>query len=171
MKQAGKISLSSFYSWGNGDPWLTQSHMVYKWQLDLDSRPSNPSLGAPPYGFLFFLTCGKHPGLWMKRTEFHTCHLLAVWLWTSYLISLILVFLFQMGIIIFLLPRWHGGKESACQGRRHKRHRFDPWVWKIPCIRKWQPTLVFLPGEFHGQKSLVGSMESQRVGQNWVTNT
>ena len=25
------------------------------------------------------------------------------------------------------LPRWHGGKESACQCRRHKRLRFDPW--------------------------------------------
>ena len=26
----------------------------------------------------------------------------------------------------------------------------DPWR------RKWQPTPVFLPGEFHGQRSLVG---------------
>ena len=30
------------------------------------------------------------------------------------------------------------------------------WVGKIPCRRKWQPTPVLLPGEFHGQKSLVG---------------
>ena len=27
---------------------------------------------------------------------------------------------------------------------------------KIPWRREWQPTPVFLPGEFHGQKSLVG---------------
>ena len=33
--------------------------------------------------------------------------------------------------------------------------RFDPWVRKIPWRREWQPTLVFLPGEFHGQRSLV----------------
>ena len=33
---------------------------------------------------------------------------------------------------------------------------FDPWVRKIPSRRKWQPTPVFLPGKFHGQKSLVG---------------
>ena len=26
----------------------------------------------------------------------------------------------------------------------------------IPCRREWQPTAVFLPGEFHGQKSLAG---------------
>ena len=33
---------------------------------------------------------------------------------------------------------------------------FDPWVGKIPWRREWQPTPVFLPGEFHGQKSLMG---------------
>ena len=30
----------------------------------------------------------------------------------------------------------------------------DPWVGKIPWRRTWQPTPVFLPGEFHGQRSL-----------------
>ena len=33
---------------------------------------------------------------------------------------------------------------------------FSPWVRKIPGRRKWQPTPLFLPGESHGQKSLVG---------------
>ena len=28
---------------------------------------------------------------------------------------------------------------------------FDPWVRKIPWRREWQPTIVFLPGEFHEQ--------------------
>ena len=36
-----------------------------------------------------------------------------------------------------------------------KRHRFDFWVGKIPWSRKWQPTLVFLPEKFHGQRNLV----------------
>ena len=31
-----------------------------------------------------------------------------------------------------------------------------PLGWKILWRRKWQPTPVFLPGKFHGQKSLVG---------------
>ena len=57
---------------------------------------------------------------------------------------------------ILQLPRWHNHKESACQCRRCKRHGFDPWVGKIPWSRKWQPTLVFLPGKFHGQRNLVG---------------
>ena len=29
-------------------------------------------------------------------------------------------------------PRWLSGKEPACQCRRHRRHRFYPWVGKIP---------------------------------------
>ena len=28
------------------------------------------------------------------------------------------------------------------------------WVGKIPWRREWQPTPIFLPGKFHGQKSL-----------------
>ena len=36
------------------------------------------------------------------------------------------------------------------------RDGFNPWVGKIPWSRKWQPTPVCLPGESHGQRSLVG---------------
>ena len=36
----------------------------------------------------------------------------------------------------------------------------ETWVWslgwKIPWRRKWQPISVFLPGKFHGQRSLAG---------------
>ena len=41
------------------------------------------------------------------------------------------------------LPRWCGGKESACQCRRCRRCGFDLWVWRIPWGGKWQPTPVF----------------------------
>ena len=37
-----------------------------------------------------------------------------------------------------------------------RRPGFNPWVGKIPWRRKWQPNPVFLPGESHGQRSLVG---------------
>ena len=35
----------------------------------------------------------------------------------------------------------------------------ETWVWSLgqEGRRKWQPTLVFLSGEFHGQRSLVGN--------------
>ena len=48
------------------------------------------------------------------------------------------------------------GKEFACQCRRCKRLRFNPWVWKIPWRRAWLLTPVFVLGESHGQRSLVG---------------
>ena len=49
------------------------------------------------------------------------------------------------------------GKESACDT--------ETWVRKIPWRREWLPTPVFLPGEFHGQRSLVGySPWHRRVG-------
>ena len=60
------------------------------------------------------------------------------------------------------LCRWHGGKEPVCQRRSC---RFDPLekgtathssilAWNIPCTDE--------PGGLQ-------SMESQRVGHNWVT--
>ena len=58
------------------------------------------------------------------------------------------------------LPRWLRGKESPCQCRRRKRCAFDPWIRKIPWRKKWQPTIIFLPGKSHGQWSLVGYKES-----------
>ena len=44
------------------------------------------------------------------------------------------------------------GKESDC----NESPGFKPWVWKIPWGMAWQPTLVFLLGESHGQRSLTG---------------
>ena len=45
------------------------------------------------------------------------------------------------------LPRWLRGKESVCPCRQH---RFGKILWR----RKWRFTSGFLPGEFHGQRSL-----------------
>ena len=54
-----------------------------------------------------------------------------------------------------------------------RRPGFDPWVGKIPWRREWQPTPLFLPGEFHGQRRLVGYSPwgCKRIGHDWVTNT
>ena len=54
------------------------------------------------------------------------------------------------------LPRWRGSKDSTCQCKRHRRHKFYPWIRKIPWRRKWQPTPVFLLEKFHKQRSLMG---------------
>ena len=36
---------------------------------------------------------------------------------------------------------------------RHRKGGFNFWVRKIPWSRKWQPTLVFSPGKFHGREA------------------
>ena len=58
-------------------------------------------------------------------------------------------------VLIMGLPGGLAGKEPTYQCKSCKRHKFSPWVGKIPWRRKWQPTLVFLPGKFHGQRRLV----------------
>ena len=57
--------------------------------------------------------------------------------------------------LVKALAGWNQGVVH-CQSSRPRRHRFDPWVGEIPWKRVWQPTLVFLPGESHGQRSLEG---------------
>ena len=50
--------------------------------------------------------------------------------------------------------------------------QFHLWVEKIPWRREWQPTLVFLPGESHGQKSLAAySPQGRKESEMTVTNT
>ena len=62
------------------------------------------------------------------------------------------------------LPSWLSCKESASNAE-DRRSRFDPQVRKIPWRRAWHPTPLFLPGESHGLRSLVGyqSIGSKRV--------
>ena len=71
-------------------------------------------------------------------------------------------------LLLIGFPGGARGKDAACQWRRDKRCRFDPWGGKTHWRRKWQPTPVFFPGESHGQRSLMGySSWGCRVGLNW----
>ena len=58
-----------------------------------------------------------------------------------------------VSIVMSLFPGISDGKKSACWCRSP---RFNPWVGKIPWRREWKPTSVFLSGEFHGWRSLMG---------------
>ena len=87
-----------------------------------------------------------------------SCHLLLIWLcsapiYTSGLVPIICTLGFPGGT---------SGKEPVCQCRRHKKLGFDPWVGKTSCSRKQKTALVFLPGESHGQRSLVGHSPQDR---------
>ena len=53
-------------------------------------------------------------------------------------------------------PGGTSGEEPPWQCRRCKKCGFNPWVRKIPWRRAWQPSLVFLPGESHERRSLMG---------------
>ena len=48
-----------------------------------------------------------------------------------------------------------GVKNLPAKAGDMNRCRFHPWVGKIPWRRVWEPTPVYLPGESHGQRSLV----------------
>ena len=50
-----------------------------------------------------------------------------------------------------------------------RRLGFDPWVRKIPWKREWYLTPVFLPGESHGQRSLVSYIHG--VAKSWTQLT
>ena len=59
--------------------------------------------------------------------------------------------LFVLEVLEFL---WWLSQEKICLQCR--RTGFDSWVGKISWRREWLPTPVFLPGEFHGQRSCLG---------------
>ena len=80
------------------------------------------------------------------------------WLWLSNI---------PIHYYIYKLPPWLSSEDSACQCRRH---RFDPWVRKIPWRRKWQPIPAFLPGKipWTEEAGVLQSTGSQRVRHDWA---
>ena len=89
-----------------------------------------------------------------------------VWvlLWALYSVPLIYMYVFvpvpyswvsQVVLVVKNLPANAGDIRT---------HGF-PWVGKIPWRRAWQPTLVFLPGESHGQRSLAATVHGATRSQ------
>ena len=73
--------------------------------------------------------------------------------------------------VIWGCPGGSDGKQSACNAGDPG---WIPWAWKISWRREWLPTPVFLPGEFHEQRSLAGyspwsHKESDKT--EWLTLT
>ena len=71
-----------------------------------------------------------------------------------------LLYFFPISCDVLGLPWWPNMGPGGLQHGSRRRHRFDPWVRKIPWRRAWLPTAAFLPGESHGQRSLVGYSSS-----------
>ena len=59
------------------------------------------------------------------------------------------------------LPKVTNPKVVERDAVERKETWVYPWVGKIPWRKAWQPTPVFLPGESHGQRSLVSQSCTQ----------
>ena len=75
-------------------------------------------------------------------------------------------------LLVYIIYGLHDGSDRKTLPAMQETW-FNPWVGNIPWRREWQPTPTFLPGEFHGQRSLAGYslVWGHRVGHNWATNT
>ena len=70
-------------------------------------------------------------------------------------------------IVFLVFPGVSDSKESTCNAGDLG---LIPGVGKIPWRREWLPTPVFLPGEFHAQKSLVGYSLWGRMSRTRLRN-
>ena len=71
-------------------------------------------------------------------------------------------------------PVFGGESEGVAGGTNLRTSSLTITTSGCECIcRKWQPSPPFLPGQSHGQKSLVGHNPwgCKRVGHYWATNT
>ena len=79
---------------------------------------------------------------------------------------------------MFSLPGFPGGSDPKESASSSADLGSVPGSGEIPWKREWLPTPVFLPGEFHGQRSLAGCslwghQESDMTEATWhmCTNT
>ena len=90
---------------------------------------------------LFF----KSVSLWFASNASFSSHVR----WPLFLLNADIAFARTSQVVLVV-------KNPPCQCRRRKRLRFQFLGWEDLWRRAWQLTLVFLPGESHGQRSLAG---------------
>ena len=124
----------------SSENWKQNYHMMWQFCFwDKEMRRDSKIISAPPIVALFPIAkTWKHE----MPTD--------VWI-DKEIMRFICIYIY-----VYIFPGGSAGKEPACQCRRAKRCRFDPWVRKIPWRRARQPTPVFFPGKLHGQRSLAG---------------
>ena len=79
---------------------------------------------------------------------------------------------FAVWAFIYMLEGFPDGSgiKNLPAVQETQRHGFHAWVRKMPWRKQWQPTPVFLLGEFHGPRSLAGYSPygSQKVRHDWA---
>ena len=81
-------------------------------------------------------------------------------------------YLLPSGIYCLLyFTSWASLVAQVVKNLHCRRPGFNSWVGKIPWRREWQPSPVFLPGEFHGQRSLAivpGGCKEPNMTELWT---
>ena len=102
----------------------------------------------------------KHWMMWRMTCLGHTCesdNAISIW---SNLTNLIWHYDIEVQFMLVDYIWLYMGASLVAQVVKNLlqcgRPGFNPWVRKIPWRSKWQPTPIFLPGDSHGQRSLVG---------------
>ena len=76
--------------------------------------------------------------------------------------------------LVFHEPIMWSGFPGGSDGKKNLPAMQETRIWSLSRVDPLEKGMVFLPGEFHGQRSLAGklqSMGSQRFRDNWATNT
>ena len=132
-------SLRVGHDWATSLSLFTFMHWRRKWQ------PAPVFLPGESHGRISLKGCSPWGCTESDTTE---ATLVVAWVFLAKKCSLLLV---HRGFVSLIPSLWgqmsFSGKEPTCQCRRHG---FNPWR------RAWQPTPVFLPGESHVLRSLVG---------------
>ena len=93
-------------------------------------------------------------------------NIFCIFIWTYILMA----FSFHFGRTLITLGVSLVTVKKICL--QFRRPGFKPWVGKIPWRREWLPIPVFLPREFHGQRSLAGYSpwgHKEWDTQEWLT--
>ena len=77
----------------------------------------------------------------------------------------------QMALVVKKTKNKKQKKNPPVNAGEGKRCRFNPWFGNILWRRALQPTPVCLPGESHGQRSLVGYSPWGHKGSNMTEAT
>ena len=128
-------SLTILWYWNENWPFPARN-IIKHLQCCLQKSQHSPMLKIIiPTLILMPLTClSKHNTIWINIMTF----------------SLLINF-------VSLSPlTFPGGSDGIIFCLKCRRPRFATWVKKIHWEREWQPTPVFLPEEFHGQRMLAG---------------
>ena len=133
-------SLRVRHDWVTSLSLFTFMHWRRKWQPTPVFLPGEPQEGGAWWAAVYGVTQSQ---TWLKRLSSSSS---SKGLGSRLLLVTIFARAFQVALAVKNLPPNAGDKRSG----------FDPWVRKIPWRQAWQSTPVFLPGDSHEQRSLVG---------------